>query len=112
LLGVLRMSHKYEVDALRKRALAHIAIFHPTTLDEYELIAVNPLPLSHWLKELLRREGGLPLIPLAGQMSLDWILPVAFYRVCQHAREVDILHDLSSDDQLRYILSCRTLETG
>ncbi|KAJ7602765.1 hypothetical protein FB45DRAFT_1072642 [Roridomyces roridus] len=112
LFGVLRMSHKYGVDPLRKRALAHIALFHPTTIDEYELTAANPLPSSHWMEELLRREGGLPMIPLARQLSLDWMLPVAFYRVCQHAKEAHVLHDLSADDQLRYILACRMLETG
>ncbi|KAJ7821691.1 hypothetical protein B0H14DRAFT_2599062 [Mycena olivaceomarginata] len=36
LLSVLRMSHKYEAGALRKRALIHLSHAYPTTLDEWD----------------------------------------------------------------------------
>ncbi|KAJ7132735.1 hypothetical protein C8R46DRAFT_818567, partial [Mycena filopes] len=34
--GVLRMSHKYQVDVLRKRALVHLSSLYPTTLPGWD----------------------------------------------------------------------------
>ncbi|KAJ7159637.1 hypothetical protein C8R46DRAFT_906332 [Mycena filopes] len=82
LTGVLRMSHKYEVDALRKRGLAHISALHPTTLSEYLSLEADT---TSWVDKLYQEGGRSSIIILARQLSIDWILPVAFYRNCDSA---------------------------
>ncbi|KAJ7611181.1 hypothetical protein FB45DRAFT_803973 [Roridomyces roridus] len=112
LIGVLRMSHKYEVDALRKRALAHLSPLHPTTLEEWEKTPGTNWISGPWAKQLLEKEG-IPLIPLARQLSLDWILPVAFYRVCQSAQGGDIINSsiLTTQDKILCVEGRHTLTT-
>ncbi|KAJ7174763.1 hypothetical protein C8R46DRAFT_990820 [Mycena filopes] len=70
--GILRMSHKYEVDVLRKRALAHLASVYPRTLFAWDN------PFYAW--EYSNPRFHLEAISLARQTSALWILPIAFYR--------------------------------
>ncbi|KAJ7876225.1 hypothetical protein B0H13DRAFT_2055784 [Mycena leptocephala] len=82
LTGILRMSHKYEVDTLRKRS------------------SCTSRPYIQ-----------LPVI--ARELHIDWILPAAFYRVCDFTRDTDILSGpLELGDKLRCITGCRVLETA
>ncbi|KAJ7618308.1 hypothetical protein DFH06DRAFT_1342582 [Mycena polygramma] len=107
LTGVLRMSHKYKVDALRKRALVHISAFHPTTLDDYQALSGKSTP---WFEELAS-SGFMSMLALARDLSLDWILPITFYRVCELAEEEGIFDsDINTQDQVRFIVGCRMLE--
>ncbi|KAJ6460070.1 hypothetical protein C8R47DRAFT_1027932 [Mycena vitilis] len=108
LTGVLRMSHKYEVDAMRKRALLHISSFHPTTLDEYLALADKSAP---WFEELDDGLSFTPLIVLARELSLDWIIPATFYRTCEWtAEELIVYGQISKEDQVRLTIGCRMLE--
>ncbi|KAJ7147796.1 hypothetical protein C8R43DRAFT_889348, partial [Mycena crocata] len=81
--SVLRMSHKYEVDMLRKHALTHISFFHPTTLSAYESFSEEDDALDNnpFFSELIEVDFLLPII-LVRQLSIDWILPIALYRIC------------------------------
>ncbi|KAJ7611204.1 hypothetical protein FB45DRAFT_760590, partial [Roridomyces roridus] len=110
IVGVLRMSHKYEVDALRKRALAHLSALHPTTLHDWEYMDDDS---CEWLQKVLDEEGGIPLIILARQLSLDWILPAAFYRVCKHAQADRIIQDpnMHTEDKIHCVSAARVFET-
>ncbi|KAJ7639986.1 hypothetical protein DFH06DRAFT_1334900 [Mycena polygramma] len=115
LTGVLRMSHKYDVDALRKRSLTHLASFHPTTLAGYEAMATKPTQL---VTELLGTQPSsnrdcieVDMAVLGRSLSIDWILPVAFYRICQFAWESAVFKGpLDEEDKIRIMTSCRILE--
>ncbi|KAK7008074.1 BTB domain-containing protein [Favolaschia claudopus] len=86
-VGVLRMSHKYEVDSLRKRALAHVCAAYPTTLGEYDKLIASGIerPWTRIPKEVDS------FVVLARELSFDWILPMAFYRICEIASESHML---------------------
>ncbi|KAJ7167222.1 hypothetical protein C8R43DRAFT_877584 [Mycena crocata] len=110
--GVLRMSHKYEVDALRKLALAHFSSFHPTTLHEYEQRGREEQ--SSFFDDL-HRGSFLAPIELARQLSLDWSLPIAFYRVSKYSYEHQIIgghkgFELDMKDKISTIVAARQME--
>ncbi|KAK6969113.1 BTB domain-containing protein [Favolaschia claudopus] len=110
LSAVLRMSHKYDVPALRKRALVHLSSQFPTSLHAYETLSSAENP--PWVREL-HTEGPdyHDIIVLARCLSLDWILPLAFYRVCEHSTEQSILKaNYSMEDKVILFTACRTLE--
>ncbi|KAJ7733031.1 hypothetical protein B0H16DRAFT_1732543 [Mycena metata] len=110
LLGVLRLSHKYEVKALRKRALGHISAFHPTTLSEYEALASGG-KFPHWYEELHKSGDFSTVVTLAREVCIDWILPVAFSRVCEFTPiEVIITGEMELPDKISVMDACRTLE--
>ncbi|KAK7002232.1 BTB domain-containing protein [Favolaschia claudopus] len=111
LTAVLRMSHKYDVATLRKRALVHLSAQFPTQLHDYEFLASQKDP--PWIAELqdVHGPGFHALTALARSLSIEWILPIAFYRVCAFSAEQDILtvaHTLS--DKVNIVTACRTLE--
>ncbi|KAJ7167218.1 hypothetical protein C8R43DRAFT_168929 [Mycena crocata] len=84
--GVLRMSHKYEVDTLRKHALTHVSFFHPTTLGGWEdLTAENDILVDSPFSSELFQGGFLSPVILARQLGIEWILPVAFYRLTRYS---------------------------
>ncbi|KAJ7121930.1 hypothetical protein C8R46DRAFT_974692 [Mycena filopes] len=72
--GVLKLSNKYLVDYLRKRALLHLSSRYPTSLEGW--FGSTP---SSW-----RIESDLliPVINLAREVSALWILPSLFYSLC------------------------------
>ncbi|KAJ7085119.1 hypothetical protein B0H15DRAFT_783297 [Mycena belliarum] len=108
--SVLRMSHKYEVDALRKRALAHLSAVHPTKLGRWTrlqtpLFLLPPQPVA------------LEIALLARQTSALWLLPIALYRVCEYTHESDIIvgtndGQLGPVDQVACVKAIRWLETA
>lgn len=103
-MAVLRMSHKYQVNALRKRALIHIFSIHPTTLREYEGLLSPPESPSSYTTIT-------DLLVLAREVSIEWILPVAFYRVCELAEEQSILKgNMGLQDKVAVMTACRMLE--
>ncbi|KAF7337342.1 BTB domain-containing protein [Mycena sanguinolenta] len=60
--GVLRMSQKYQVDHLRKRALVHLSRRYPISLNEFGCT-------YEW-------EDPIAVANLARHVAADWILPV------------------------------------
>ncbi|KAJ7153385.1 hypothetical protein C8R46DRAFT_1006666 [Mycena filopes] len=111
LAGILRMSHKYELDALRTRALIHISALHPTTLDQWGALDLFDPNTTPWLRALQREDGLLAIVVLARQLSINWILPAAFYRSCEFTWERTILlGDLHIDDKVRLVSGSRLLE--
>ncbi|KAJ7132542.1 hypothetical protein C8R44DRAFT_774165 [Mycena epipterygia] len=73
--GVLRLSHKYFVDYLRKRALLHLSSRFPSSsVDGW----MGSTPAS-WSIE---PDQLIPIINLAREVSALWILPTVFYSLC------------------------------
>ncbi|CAK5263611.1 unnamed protein product [Mycena citricolor] len=73
--GILRLSHKYDVQYLRRRALQHLDTGYPTSLDVFEVSG----------SETFRSDGlddSLVVIRCASEVGATWVLPSAFYFLC------------------------------
>lgn len=86
--GVLRLSKKYEVDSLHKRALVHLASAFP-------LISADYPGSPSWDTIGL----DIPIILFARELALEWVLPVAFYRLCSKATINQIENGVCIDNQ-------------
>jgi len=101
--GVLRLSHKYQVDSLRKRALVHLG----SAFEERE---GGPVKAS-WT---IQGHQLPPLISLCREVSAIWILPHAFYCYSKIFDHRDILFGhpiLSPEDRLRALSGAVALRT-
>ncbi|KAF7353917.1 hypothetical protein MVEN_01077800 [Mycena venus] len=84
-VGCLRLSHKYQVDYLRRRALVHFSSGYPTRLSKFDLI--NRYLPEHEPSELEKQSWSIPedsisrmrAILIAREVDAPWILPRAFY---------------------------------
>ncbi|KAF7299304.1 BTB domain-containing protein [Mycena indigotica] len=108
LASVLRMSDKYGVDGLRARALAHLSAVHPTTLGDFRALpsgkGENPLIDGLY-------QASAEMVVLARQLSLDWLLPIAFYRLCELNPHPHIFtSELALADKERWLTGLRLLE--
>nr|GAT55223.1 predicted protein [Mycena chlorophos] len=104
--SVLRLSDKYGVDGLRARALGHLSAVHPTNLDDFKALPIAGNPLVDSLYD-----AGADVVALARRLSLDWLLPSAFYRLCQsHIHDLIFTADLSIADKQRWLTGYRLLE--
>ncbi|KAF8218075.1 hypothetical protein K438DRAFT_2038692 [Mycena galopus ATCC 62051] len=111
LFSVLRMSHKYDAAALRKRAFVHLAHAHPTKLGEWDRLR-NSLPA--WTQyDPTAEDQDMFLVALARQLNAPWILPTTFYRICQSSYERTIImeNDLSDSDKVNCVQGLRYLGT-
>jgi hypothetical protein len=81
--GIMRLSKKYEVDSLHKRALVHFASAFPLEAAEYPSSA-------SWD----RTDQDMRAVIFAREQALDWALPTAFYRVCAHNSVNEILNGI------------------
>jgi hypothetical protein len=87
----------------------HITSLHPTTLGAWKALESSP---TSWFES---PDGWdyLEIVVIARELRIDWILPAAFYRVCDFTRDTDILSGpLELGDKLRCITGCRVLETA
>ncbi|KAJ7070071.1 hypothetical protein C8F01DRAFT_1115149, partial [Mycena amicta] len=108
LSSVLRMSDKYGVDGLRARALTHLSAVHPTTLADFK--ALPPSLAEHSLIDGLYQARD-EAVALARQLSLDWLLPMAFYRLCELNPHPHIFtSSLAIEDKERWLTGLRLLE--
>ncbi|KAJ7084655.1 hypothetical protein B0H15DRAFT_910943 [Mycena belliarum] len=94
LVGCLRLSHKYEVGFLRRRALVHLSSGHRTTLSDWDsslsyyaaaqLKATAPASaisdITSWPKPTTPQYS-ICAIELAREVDALWVLPAAFYRL-------------------------------
>ncbi|KAF8178377.1 hypothetical protein K438DRAFT_1274958 [Mycena galopus ATCC 62051] len=110
--SVLRMSHKYEVDALRKRTLTHLSSAHSTQFGDGTTLHQS-LPL--WRTTLAdgTTDENILIVELARQVGADWILPTTFCRMCEHSYEEMIITrpNHSTEDKIRCFRGLRSLET-
>ncbi|KAF7297643.1 BTB domain-containing protein [Mycena kentingensis (nom. inval.)] len=106
--SVLRMGDKYGVDGLRARALTHLNAMHPISLSGWkELPSWEDEP---FLLELYERSPSV--VALLRKLSLTWMLPVAFYRLCDCTNTATILSadNMSLKDKQRALVAVRLLE--
>ncbi|KAJ7112482.1 hypothetical protein C8R44DRAFT_711000 [Mycena epipterygia] len=75
-LGILRLSHKYDVNYLYKRALLHLETVYPIDLANYRSISSNALNYKDGVIAL-----DLKAIPILQEVGATWLLPFAFYSV-------------------------------
>ncbi|KAJ7184640.1 hypothetical protein C8R46DRAFT_1064691, partial [Mycena filopes] len=82
-VGCLRLSHKYGVDYLRKRALVHFSANFPTTLSQLNRLLADdsdddiPAQTSWVLPDLTTSAIGL--VQVAREVQATWALPRALY---------------------------------
>ncbi|KAJ7912365.1 hypothetical protein B0H13DRAFT_2476428 [Mycena leptocephala] len=76
-VGTLRLSHKYDVPPLRRRALEHMEFIYPTTLSDYDIrrnhdsVSVPNLPDT------------LTALKVATEVGALWLLPPIYYILCK-----------------------------
>ncbi|KAF7291170.1 BTB domain-containing protein [Mycena indigotica] len=100
--GILRLSHKYDVQFLRRRALQHLDTGYPTSLAVYEISGTETFSSDGLDDSLLT-------IRVASEVGASWVLPTAFYFLC-YSDMRDILNSpqwplLSPVDQETTIVS-------
>ncbi|KAJ7162441.1 hypothetical protein C8R46DRAFT_955409 [Mycena filopes] len=88
LAGVTRLSKKYQVDSLYKRALEHLSPAFPFTVGEFPGSSSWTItPGAEWVR----------VVVLAREMSLDWILPIAFYHMLENSTPSQLLNGVDID---------------
>ncbi|KAJ7204227.1 hypothetical protein C8J57DRAFT_1407344 [Mycena rebaudengoi] len=80
-LDVLRLSHKYQVDTLFKRALLHLSEAVSTSLDSYRK--------RRGTKRLISPKASIEVVKVAREVSADWVLPFALYFLCGYMAAID-----------------------
>ncbi|KAJ7119164.1 hypothetical protein C8R44DRAFT_673506 [Mycena epipterygia] len=102
IVGCLRLSNKYEVDSLRRRALVHLSSGYRTTLVEADSARYDdddpnpnrpPSEIESWpTPESLTSR--LCVIQLAREVDALWVLPLAFYNLAAILPRIgsDIFH--------------------
>ncbi|KAJ7642415.1 hypothetical protein DFH06DRAFT_1137429 [Mycena polygramma] len=75
-LGILRLSHKYDVGYLRKRALCHLETIYPVQLTAVGLVDDNKVRYDSAIVDL-----DLVAIPILHEVAATWLLPSAYYNV-------------------------------
>ncbi|KAJ6487133.1 hypothetical protein C8R47DRAFT_1127803 [Mycena vitilis] len=89
-VGCLRLSHKYGVDHLHRRALVHFSSGYPTTLHQIILRregSPSALDKQSWTPPK-NPTFDIYAIQLARQVDATWILPFAFYCLSDHFEDV------------------------
>ncbi|KAJ6497138.1 hypothetical protein C8R47DRAFT_1041832 [Mycena vitilis] len=92
--AVLRLSTKYDVEYLRKRALTHLSSAYPTSLAQWR---EGALPLATFP---VLRSDALATINLAREVDCRWVLPTAFYDYCKFTGPAEIFRGTTQDGLL------------
>ncbi|KAF7359024.1 hypothetical protein MSAN_01243100 [Mycena sanguinolenta] len=78
-LSIARLSHKYSVDYLLRRALVHLSYEFPTTLSAFDkwpdMCSTDFREVKHGLSPYVA------VVQLARQVNAPWMLPLAFYKL-------------------------------
>ncbi|KAF7305522.1 hypothetical protein HMN09_00805100 [Mycena chlorophos] len=91
ILAVLRLSHKYDVQFLIRRALRHLNVVYPTTLAEFLAL---PLPtgtsnIAHIEYPEPRLAGHLRALKVAMDIDAQWLFPAIHYCIsCSPLRSI------------------------
>lgn len=82
--GILRLSAKYDVPFLRKRALLHLGTTYPSTLEAWKhrdtCRSIPPIDNTPFA-----------VLPLVREFDLVWALPAVLYCLCSYT--VSQIHD-------------------
>ncbi|KAJ6573160.1 hypothetical protein DFH09DRAFT_1152409 [Mycena vulgaris] len=94
ILGILRLSHKYDVQYLHRRALKHLsAMYYRASVHDYlNITAIDHIDYADADHEPLRH---LKIILAATEVGAEWLLPLAYYSASSN-RHADLLALLPS----------------
>ncbi|KAJ7607291.1 hypothetical protein DFH06DRAFT_1111973 [Mycena polygramma] len=86
ILGILRLSHKYDVQYLHRRALRHMdGPLYFQSVQEFRN-SEKDLPMyKDWDDEAVPLQCILATIQAAHEVSALWLLPIAYYHACAFA---------------------------
>ncbi|KAJ7490854.1 hypothetical protein FB451DRAFT_1079609 [Mycena latifolia] len=104
IVGCLRLSHKYQVDYLRRRALVHFSSRYRTTLLEWDSSGYEdkrrPASKTVSWPTPLDQAFEIRVIQIAREVDAPWVLPTAFYRLSSTFKILgtDIFHGTIYDD--------------
>ncbi|KAH8827717.1 hypothetical protein DL96DRAFT_1600055 [Flagelloscypha sp. PMI_526] len=76
LVGILRLSTKYDVPSLRTRALQHLATAFPTSLDRLSLNESDG-----WTFDIVDTAQRLTLTQVAYEVGALWALPIGLHKL-------------------------------
>ncbi|KAJ7694563.1 hypothetical protein B0H17DRAFT_1274796, partial [Mycena rosella] len=76
IVGILRLSHKYDVPYLRRRALEHLESIYPSSLAEYDS---TPKGSSHYQNP----SAAFAMLEVCVEVGALWLLPAAYHYLCQ-----------------------------
>ncbi|KAJ7200895.1 hypothetical protein GGX14DRAFT_571906 [Mycena pura] len=115
-VGVLRLSHKYEVGYLYRRALEHLSrrLYFPS-IEAYRASKGIEEPWSITFIGSSAKPNAqeiFTIIKVCTTVGAAWLLPMAYYYACYHIRQTDLLSMTSAEDEhhSRLCLSaCRDL---
>ncbi|KAJ7193180.1 hypothetical protein GGX14DRAFT_405794 [Mycena pura] len=115
-VGVLRLSHKYEVGYLYRRALEHISrrLYFPS-VEAYRASKGMEEPWDITFIGSSTEPNAqeiFTIIKVCTTVGAAWLLPMAYYYACYHIRQTDLLSMTSREDEhhSRLCLSaCRDL---
>ncbi|KAJ7648585.1 hypothetical protein DFH06DRAFT_1135415 [Mycena polygramma] len=85
ILGILRLSHKYDVPYLRRRALEHLGTVFPIDLAKYDIRAGH-----HNTSSALAFCHRIRTLAIATEVDALWLLPVVlvYHDLCKYSMEV------------------------
>jgi len=92
--AILRLSTKYEVEYLRRRALDHLSSGYPTSLGQWR---ENEAPLASFP---VLPSDALAAINLARECDCPWALPTALYDYCKFTGPGEIFGGTMQDGVL------------
>ncbi|KAJ6500872.1 hypothetical protein C8R45DRAFT_979395 [Mycena sanguinolenta] len=99
-LSITRLSHKYAVEYLLRRALVHLSHEFPMTLSTFD----KRLLRSTDFEDIIDGQGDiapcLAVVQLARRVNALWMLPVAFYKLASAHQE-----------DIPWILQCKMFKT-
>jgi hypothetical protein len=89
ILGILRLSHKYDVVYLRRRALQHLETVYTSSLDAYDAVSTKATFSATGKDHISVARAAL-------QADASCIVPCAVYRACSAG--LDFIFDMESDE--------------
>ncbi|KAJ6506840.1 hypothetical protein C8R45DRAFT_970698 [Mycena sanguinolenta] len=89
-LSILRLSRKYEIYYLFRRALQHLDALYPTELSTF--LIVSPFPCGHIIFPEPALSGHLEVLKAAMDADAQWLLPAVHYTIsCAPLRQIIVL---------------------
>ncbi|KAJ7652469.1 hypothetical protein DFH06DRAFT_1206198 [Mycena polygramma] len=82
-LGILRLSHKYDVPYLFRRAVRHLETVYPIELAKYPSTITSDPMEYHYGDVCLDLEA----LPVLFEVGATWLLPCAFYSIGTYPAE-------------------------
>ena len=103
-LSILRMASKYQVNALRRRALAHLNTMYPLTLHEWDKrVETSTMSVQSEVQASFAHEStfarAFAIAKAAREVAAPWLLPTALYECCQYDLDVILAHFARAREQ-------------